>query len=154
LSKNIEKYKYTKYKKKSMKKEDQNIEKEVDQIQNVIENIETKEIQQEYKKHVPIFIALLKIIIILNVLSLFLALAIFRPENRINGFGLITIIAIVVYSFLFYGVLNRKRWSWNLGMYFTAFLIIFNIIVHGYIALILQFLVLIMLFIHKDYLNK
>lgn len=134
---------------------DEAIDNEVDQIQEEIQKIEEKEIQEEYEHSRPVYISFLKWITIVSILYLcyyFITLYINKIDMSIMGPLLIGF--IVLLAFFISGLTTRKRWAWWFG------LILFGLGIIGSILLsiptnipfdIVNFLILAM---HKDYLNK
>ena len=61
---------------------------------------------------------------------------------------------IVLCSILFYGIYERKRWSWYFGLFLFAFATISSIVNNKLLSTPAYIGFFILLYIHKDYLNK
>jgi len=130
------------------------LDKEVDIIEDKLEQEMIKENRTDYKKDIPAFIWILKGIIVLDILySLFAIFDIYT--NKI--FCLVSIVTGII---LLVGLFHRKRWSWYFGLSVYALGILYSIISlssNNFVSLILLIVyifIAILLYWHKDYLDK
>ena len=130
------------------KKPESDKEKKIDEIQKKIEKIETKEIMEDYKEHTPAYIWFLKVSLVL-VIFLSIILMTLSYMDVLDAFFL-----IVLCSILFYGIYERKRWSWYFGLFLFAFATISSIVNNKLLSTPAYIGFFILLYIHKDYLNK
>lgn len=130
------------------KKSKDRIDKEVDKVQSEIEKIEKKEIQDDYKKNVPFFIWVLKILIILDII--YMLIEIFINQNVIIS----NIISIILGIILLFALFKRKRWGWYYGLIIFVVGVILGIFILNLVASIFSIMFIFLLYIHKDYLNK
>jgi len=130
-----------------MEKSKEQIEKEADEIQNKIEDIQEEEIQKDYKKHAPAFIWFLKISIILGIIWTIITIAL---ENQYQ----INIIIIIAGGILLFALYKRKRWGFYYGLILYSMGAISSIINKTYFAIIFYIVFFVLLYMHKDYMNK
>lgn len=139
--------------KKSKKNSETQMEKEVEKAVHMIDEMDMKEIQKEYRKNVPVFIWFLKILIVINILGMFLQLYI--NYAFMEKFTVTTLSIIIILNTLFiYGIIIRKRWAFYLGIIFYILNIVNAYVMKSPLDLILSILVIIIFSMHKDYLNK
>ena len=125
--------------------------KKIDRIQKKIEKEELKQIQEGYKTQVPAFIWVLKIVLIFGIVTALLSA--FRYSGD-TGLVLQDVVAIVISLIFLYGLLKRKVWSWYLGLVVFAAGMIVSILESRFVYTLLGIVFFILLYWHRDYLNK
>jgi len=125
----------------------EDIEKEADRMQDEIERIEKEDIQEQYKTKVPAFIWFLRISIILGIPYIILKSF---SERQFIAYSF----AIVLSLPLLYALFKRKKWGYyyGLGIYLAG--IILGAISKQYLISLVVLVFLILLAMHKDYLNQ
>ena len=119
------------------------IDKQVDKMQD---KIEKKEIQEEYKTDVPVFIWFLKFLIVIDII--YLLFRIFSNYDII--INLISIALLLIFLFTLF---KRKRWGWCYGLVLFIIGGIASILFNPF-ATLLCLPSIFLLYIHKDYLNR
>lgn len=136
------------------KKKEKGLKSKVDKAQDAIEKSIFKKIQKDYESNVPIFIKVLKILIIISIVvtavSLLAIINIFPSMAVI----LVNLAAIAIQAALLYGLNHRKRWSLYYGIILYALGGVGGIITKSYFSVFIALLLVVLLYFHKDYLNK
>ncbi|MBN2367617.1 hypothetical protein JXC34_01260 [Candidatus Woesearchaeota archaeon] len=123
-------------------------EKKVNKLQEKLEKKELHYIQDDYKKKVPAYIWFLK----LSIVTVIFINMVMMPLGYIDVVE--SVFIIIAGGTLFFGFFDRKRWSWYFGLFLFCFGILASIVSEKYLEAMAYLGFFVLLFIHKDYLNK
>ena len=123
-------------------------EKILNRIQRELEKKEISLIQKDYRKHIPAFIWFLKISTVIIVFFYIVTMTL-GYVNVVDA-----IFVIISGGALFFGLYERKRWSWYFGLFLFGFGIISTIVSRQYLYSFSYTGFFILLYMHKDYLNR
>ena len=133
------------------KRSQASIDKEVDKMQDKLQKMQLEQIQEDYKTKIPFLIWALKVLIVIGICGAILNIFL----NVGNLFLVVkSIVLIMVYAVLLYGLTKRKRWSFYLGMVFFVINIVVTGIYEGWHLVVLQVIILALFYWHRDYLNQ
>jgi hypothetical protein len=136
-------------------------EKELDKIQDSIEKEAIKNIKIDYDKKPPIFISVLKVLLILSIIET-IGYIIFYKYFPITEFIYYNLNYIIMFSILLislqiallFGLYERARWGWILGLIFFGAGIVASVLFFSFLSIIGGLIFFMLLLIHKDYFVK
>lgn len=130
---------------------DMKIEKKVDKVQDKVEQIELRDIEEDYQEHVPALIWILKILITFGIITnLF-----YIVNNTIDV--VVGSLTIIVFAVLLYALVFRRRWGWYYGLSVFIIQITLSILMwgsYGIITLLYWIVPMILFYLHKDYMDR